>query len=78
VYLLSKRGYKNFDFMLGPNPCPIAKINQNHRWQILFKDVDIEINLLKSIIKYICITKRDAVFDEDVNISVDINPYSIL
>ena len=78
VYLLSKRGYKNFDFMLGPNPCPIAKINQNYRWQILFKDVDIEINLLKSIIKYICITKRDTVFDEDVNISVDINPYSIL
>ncbi|MFR3499911.1 MAG: hypothetical protein ACLTT7_12985, partial [Paraclostridium bifermentans] len=61
-----------------PNPCSISKINQNFRWQILFKDDDIEINLLKGIIKYICITKRDIVFDKDTNISIDINPYSVL
>ncbi|MGO0807047.1 hypothetical protein ACTPEF_23660, partial [Clostridioides difficile] len=37
-------------FILGPNPCSISKINQNYRWQILFKDENIEINLLKGII----------------------------
>ena len=78
VYLLSERGVKNLDFILGPNPCSISKINQNFRWQILFKDDDIEINLLKGIIKYICITKRDVVFSKDINISIDINPYSVL
>ena len=46
--------------------------------KILFKDDNIEINLLKGIIKYICITKRELVFDKDVNISIDINPNSIL
>ena len=54
------------------------KINQNYRWQILFKDDNIEINLLKGIIKYICITKRDVVFSKEINISIDINPNSVL
>ena len=78
VYLLKERGISDFDFILGPNPCSISKINSNYRWQILFKDDNIEINLLKGIIKYICITKRDVVFDKEVNISIDINPNSIL
>ena len=78
IYLLKNRGINNYDFILGPNPCSISKINQNYRWQILFKDDNIEINLLKGIIKYICITKRDTVFDKDINISIDINPNTVL
>ena len=78
VYLLKERGIQDFEFILCPNPCSISKINSNYRWQILFKDDNIEINLLKGIIKYICITKRDVVFDKEVNISIDINPNSIL
>lgn len=78
IYLLQNRGINNFDFILGPNPCSISKINQNYRWQILFKDDNIEINLLKGIIKYICITKRDVVFNKEVNVSIDINPNSVL
>ena len=78
VYLLKERGINDFNFILGPNPCSISRINSNYRWQILFKDDNIEINLLKGIIKYICITKRDIVFEKEVNISIDINPNSIL
>lgn len=78
VYLLNERGINDLSFILGPNQCSIGKINQNYRWQILFKDENIEINLLKGIIKYICITKRDIVFDKDVNISIDINPCNVL
>ena len=78
AYLLNERGIEDLSFILGPNQCSISKINQNYRWQILFKDDDIEINLLKGIIKYICITKREIVFDKDINISIDINPYSVL
>ena len=78
VYLLKERGISDFDFILGPNQCSISKINSNYRWQILFKDDNIEINLLKGIIKYICITKRDVVFSKEINISIDINPNSIL
>lgn len=78
VYLLENRGINNFDFILGPNPCSISKIDKNYRWQLLFKDDNIEINLLKGIIKYICITKREVVFRKGVNISIDINPNSVL
>lgn len=78
IYLLENRGIKEFDFILGPNLCSISKINHNYRWQILFKDDNIEINLLKGIIKYICITKREVVFNKDINISIDINPNSVL
>ena len=78
IYLLKGRGITDFEFILGPNPCSISKINQNYRWQILFKDDNIEINLLKGIIKYICITKKEVVFDKDVNISIDVNPNNIL
>ena len=78
VYLLNQRGINDLSFILGPNQCSIGKINQNYRWQILFKDENIEINLLKGIIKYICITKRDIVFNKDINISIDINPCNVL
>ena len=78
IYLLKERGIENFDFILGPSPCSISKINQNYRYQLLFKDDNIEINLLKGIIKYICITKKEIVFDKDINISIDVNPNNIL
>ena len=78
IYLLKERGGEDFDFILGPNACAISKINQNYRYQLLFKDDNIEINLLKGIIKYICITKKEVVFDKDVNISIDVNPNNIL
>ena len=78
IYLLKNRGVEDFEFILGPNPCAISKINQNYRYQLLFKDDNIEINLLKGIIKYICITKKEVVFDKDVNISIDVNPNNIL
>ena len=78
IYLLKERGVEDFDFILGPSPCAISKINQNYRYQLLFKDDNIEINLLKGIIKYICITKKEIVFDKDVNISIDVNPNNIL
>ena len=78
IYLLKERGVEDFDFILGPNACAISKINQNYRYQLLFKDDNIEINLLKGIIKYICITKKEVVFDKDVNMSIDVNPNNIL
>ena len=78
IYLLKERGVEDFDFILGPNACAISKINQNYRYQLLFKDDNIEINLLKGIIKYICITKKEVVFDKDVNISIDVNPNNFL
>ena len=77
-YLFKARGIEDLSFILGPNPCAISRINKNYRWQILFKDDGVEINLLKGIIKYVCITKRDVVFDKGINISISVNPNSVL
>ena len=77
-YLFKGRGIEDLSFILGPNPCAISRINKNYRWQILFKDDGVEINLLKGIIKYVCITKRDVVFDKGINISISVNPNSVL
>lgn len=77
-YLFKGRGYNDLSFILGPNQCTISKINKNYRWQLLFKDDFVEINLLKGIIKYVCITKRDVVFDKNINISISVNPNSVL
>ena len=77
-YLFKGRGVEDLSFILGPNPCAISRINKNYRWQILFKDDGVEINLLKGIIKYVCITKRDVVFDKGINISISVNPNSVL
>ena len=49
-YLFKGRGIEDLSFILGPNPCAISRINKNYRWQILFKDDGVEINLLKGII----------------------------
>lgn len=78
IYLLKNKNISNFDFVLGPNPCPISKIDKKFRYQILFKDDFIEINLLKGIIMYICIENRENLFDKEITISIDINPNSIM
>lgn len=78
IYLLKGRGFEDLSFILGPNPCAISKINKNYRWQILFKDDGVEINLLKGIIRYVCITKREVIFDKEINISISVNPNSVL
>ncbi|MFI3210807.1 MAG: primosomal protein N' [Peptostreptococcaceae bacterium] len=78
IYLLKSKNINNFGSIHGPNPCPIAKINKNFRYQVLFKDDFIEINLIKGIIMYICIDKRDEIFSKEINISIDINPNSII
>ena len=58
---------------------PVKKIQSRRPSNInRISDDNIEINLLKGIIKYICITKKDVVFSKDINVSIDINPNSVL
>jgi primosomal protein N' (replication factor Y) (superfamily II helicase) len=79
-YILRNEGYKDCleECILGPNPSVISKINKNYRYRILLKNIEIDKQLLKKVLKYVCINKRKQFVPEDVNLSIDFNPYSII
>lgn len=72
-YMLEKEGINSSRGILGPNECSISKINNKYRWQIVIKNLDIDVKTIKAMIKYITVTKREDIFDRDISISVDIN-----
>lgn len=77
-YLVLQKGFKDTSFILGPNECSINKIKGKYRWQIMFKDNNIGLAFLKGMLKYICVVKRDEIFDNDIQINIDINPNNVL
>ena len=77
-YILKENKIYFEDLILGPNECSINKINDKYRWQVIVKDNNINVKQLKSMIKYICITMYEDIFDKDVIISVEQNPNSFI
>jgi primosomal protein N' (replication factor Y) len=75
--LIREAGLTDVD-VLGPNPSPMEKINNNYRWQILLKfgynhGIDI-----RKIIRRVYTVGKGNLIEDDVKISIDINPSSIL
>lgn len=64
--------------ILGPNECSINRINDRYRWQVIIKDEVMDIRRIKSMLRYICISKFDQIFDKNVNINIEINPNSFI
>lgn len=77
-YILNKKGYNKVEGIFLPNPCLISKVKNKYRWQIIIKDEEIKLENLKKLVKYICIDKEQELFDKSVNISIDINPSSLI
>ena len=75
-YLLKENNIYFSDLILGPNECSINKINDKYRWQVIVKDNKMNVKKLKSMIKYICVTKYEEIFDKDIVISIEQNPNS--
>lgn len=78
VYLLAKKGFFDLEFILGPMPCPIEKIKNLYRWQIIIKDKGIEFDLLKHILRYICISKSKVTIQGNTNVQICINPENLI
>lgn len=66
------------DYIIGPNPAPLVKIKNNYRWHIILKTKKQNIESFKSILKRVLIFNEYKLKIEDVKISIDINPISIL
>lgn len=62
---------------LGPNPAIYNKVKKNYRWQILIKHKSIDRKIIKDIINNICNINRNKIIDNNVYLSIDINPYNI-
>ncbi|NBG89134.1 primosomal protein N' [Isachenkonia alkalipeptolytica] len=79
-YILKNEGHSDCleECILGPNPSVITKINKNYRYRILLKNINIDKQLLKKVLKYVCINKRKQFVPDEVNLSIDFNPYSII
>lgn len=65
-------------YVIGPYPAPLEKIKNNFRWQILIKGKKEERNSLKTLLKRVCIDNEYKLKIDDVKISIDIDPNSIL
>lgn len=79
-YILKNEGYKDCleECILGPNPSVISRINKNYRYRIMLKNIEIDKQLLKKVLKYVCINKRKQFIPDEVHLSMDFNPYSII
>ncbi|MHC1721278.1 MAG: primosomal protein N' [Clostridiaceae bacterium] len=77
VGIILKNNLMNYDKidMLGPNPCMLSKIKDSYRWQLTLKG-NIEPGFASSIRKTVYDLTKDVY--NDIRISIDINPSSLL
>lgn len=66
------------NFIIGPYPAPLEKIKNNFRWQIILKSKKENINSFKSLLKRVLINNEHKLDMENIKISIDIDPNSIL
>ncbi len=65
------------DFVvLGPSRCPIPKIAGKYRWRMVIKAKELEI--LTDRLTIMSDTSWKRIKDEDISMSIDINPYNML
>lgn len=62
----------------GPHPAPLSKIKEKYRWQIIIKSKPVDQNTIKGIINGVRFENRQNDYTKNVNVSMDIDPYSML
>lgn len=76
IYNIYGEEYRNY--IIGPYPAPLEKIKDNYRYQILLKCEDKDLAMLKDLIRRVCIINEHKLDMENIRISIDINPITIL
>lgn len=64
--------------IIGPAKTPLEKIKNNYRYQIIMKCQEEQLDRLRNIIKGVCILNKGKLNLDNVKISIDINPNSII
>ena len=74
-FLLKKSGYEDSsNIILEPGPAIIARIDGKYRHTLLMKSVNVDFSLLKKIVKYLVVDKRDKQIPQDISIVIDPDP----
>ncbi len=76
IYDIYKEEYRNY--IIGPYPAALEKIKNNYRYQIIIKSEEKYLNKLKTLIYRVCINNEYNLNMEDIKLSIDINPTTIL
>ncbi len=76
IYDIYKEEYRNY--IIGPYPAALEKIKNNYRYQIILKSEEKYLNKLKTLIYRVCINNEYNLNMEDIKLSIDINPTTIL
>lgn len=66
------------EYIIGPYPAPLEKIRNNFRWQILIKVEKQNIKSLRHLLERVCILNEYKLDMDDIKVSIDIDPNSIL
>jgi primosomal protein N' (replication factor Y) len=72
---LLKYNINREDVLFGPHPAPLGKIKEKYRWQIIIKSKPVDQNIIKGIINDMRLKNN---YPQNINISIDIDPYSML
>ena len=74
-FLLKKSGHEDSSNMiLEPGPAIVARIDGKYRHTLLMKSVSVDFSLLKKIVKYLVIDKRDQQIPQNISIVIDPDP----
>ncbi|MDR7869887.1 MAG: primosomal protein N' [Tissierellaceae bacterium] len=76
IYNIYASSYR--DYIIGPYPAPLEKIKRNYRYQIILKIEEVYKEELKNLIYRVCIINEYNLKMDDIKISIDINPNTIL
>lgn len=76
IYNIYQKSYR--DYIIGPYPAPLEKIKKNYRFQIILKVEDVYKDELKDLIYRVCIINKNNLKMDDIKVSIDINPNTIL
>ncbi len=76
IYNIYQSSYR--DYIIGPYPAPLEKIKKNFRFQIIIKLEDVYKDELKDLIYRVCIKNEFKLNMDDIKISIDINPNTII
>lgn len=77
-YLMKESDMYNERCLLGPSVCSINRINGRYRWHIIIKNGNIDFNILKAMVKYVCVTQYYKIFNKDVYVSIEQDPKTYL
>ncbi|NLY47154.1 MAG: primosomal protein N' [Tissierella sp.] len=76
IYNIYQKSYG--DYIIGPYPAPLEKIKKNYRYQIIIKVEEVYKDELKDLIYRVCIINEYNLKMDDIKVSIDINPNTIL